>query len=637
MPGLVSKAPETLDLQARFDVVVFEHPRVLAGLHLLGELDQLGVGPESVDPIDPRDDLLGAQPGPSSAQSSFKLATISAGPIRASPHTVAVGPSSAISRKARLAHRPIPRTFHKASRSGHSSHPIKSCRWTGVQSVHNYDATVSEQPRSPIRSRRRTHTAMPKEARRHHATENRSARLPRRRCFDLHRVLGSQPLGLGRRCAGERRRNPIARPSNAAVEALTEHGYLYAEWSDAAYRGASKYWDEPGPDPEKDPEGYARAFGRRLWVSSAPYPNDGLPMGLRRSVKRDGVTTGVQVDCMVCHGGSIGGKSYVGLPNTQIDYETLFLDMFRADGRRMPIIPFILGTARGTTNAGMMAVVLAQLPQRRPLATDLPGADGIEPPRAGRPAVVGPQAQDEDVLRRPHAGRVGPREHAVPARREDPRRVPGTGADVPRHPGVPVEHRAPQVPVPDRRRPGRSRADRLREDLRRCHGTYGETVSYPGKIVPLDVVGTDPERIRGMADRAVAHYNTTWFAENHPGPDRRGRRLPGAAARRHLGERPISPQRLGPDPRRPARFVDPPQPVHSARPRPTSSTTTSRTSAGSSRRSTNRRSTARKRDSHKAHFIYDTSRYGLGNGGHTFGDKLSEGDRADLIEYLKTL
>ena len=40
---------------------------------------------------------------------------------------------------------------------------------------------------------------------------------------------------------------------------------------------------------------------------------------------------------------------------------------------------------------------------------------------------------------------------------------------------------------------------------------------------------------------------------------------------------------------------------------------------------------------HEARFIYDTSRNGLGNGGHTFGDKLSGDDRTAVIEYLKTL
>ncbi len=39
----------------------------------------------------------------------------------------------------------------------------------------------------------------------------------------------------------------------------------------------------------------------------------------------------------------------------------------------------------------------------------------------------------------------------------------------------------------------------------------------------------------------------------------------------------------------------------------------------------------------QAKFIVDTSRFGMKNSGHTFGDDLSEEERMDLIEYLKTL
>jgi hypothetical protein len=35
--------------------------------------------------------------------------------------------------------------------------------------------------------------------------------------------------------------------------------------------------------------------------------------------------------------------------------------------------------------------------------------------------------------------------------------------------------------------------------------------------------------------------------------------------------------------------------------------------------------------------IYDTTLVGYGNGGHTFGDDLDDGERAAVIEYLKTL
>jgi hypothetical protein len=39
----------------------------------------------------------------------------------------------------------------------------------------------------------------------------------------------------------------------------------------------------------------------------------------------------------------------------------------------------------------------------------------------------------------------------------------------------------------------------------------------------------------------------------------------------------------------------------------------------------------------EARFIFDSSNFGLGKGGHTFGDKLNDDERTSVIEYLKTL
>ena len=44
----------------------------------------------------------------------------------------------------------------------------------------------------------------------------------------------------------------------------------------------------------------------------------------------------------------------------------------------------------------------------------------------------------------------------------------------------------------------------------------GQTPLIPSKIVPLDVIGTDPARSLGISDRAVAHYNSTWFGKPDP-------------------------------------------------------------------------------------------------------------------------
>ncbi len=50
----------------------------------------------------------------------------------------------------------------------------------------------------------------------------------------------------------------------------------------------------------------------------------------------------------------------------------------------------------------------------------------------------------------------------------------------------------------------------------RCHGTYGPDGKYPNKIIPLDMIGTDPARSLGLSDRLVAHYNKTWLGAVSP-------------------------------------------------------------------------------------------------------------------------
>lgn len=47
-----------------------------------------------------------------------------------------------------------------------------------------------------------------------------------------------------------------------------------------------------------------------------------------------------------------------------------------------------------------------------------------------------------------------------------------------------------------------------------CHGTYGVTGKYPNKIVPLEVVNTDPIRVQGLTKEFRAYFNKTWFAQN---------------------------------------------------------------------------------------------------------------------------
>ena len=189
-------------------------------------------------------------------------------------------------------------------------------------------------------------------------------------------------------------------------------------------------------------------------------------MGLRRGNGPGGVKTGLQIDCMVCHGGSIGGTSYVGLGNTTLDLKSLLDDLTRADGRRLPPSLFTLNTHARDGQRGDDLGHPHQPAQPRPL--DAHRSRCRSPPTSPRwtSRLVDPRPQGDHVLRRPDRRPIGPLQHAVPPGREVARRVQGPGADLPRHPGVPEEPQAPQVSLPDRPEQGRPGPGRLRPELR---------------------------------------------------------------------------------------------------------------------------------------------------------------------------
>ena len=169
-------------------------------------------------------------------------------------------------------------------------------------------------------------------------------------------------------------------------QALTGQSFISPEWPLSAYAKAGDFWGAAHSDPGVDPSEYAKAFNARYGLHPAPYPNNGLPMGLRQATSRDGKRTGLNVDCMMCHGGSIGGTSYVGLGNTQLDSITLLTEMARAAGHFPPIAPFVLNTARGTVNAGQMSVFLLSLRNTDLSRRFVPLATGANLPELDVPA-----------------------------------------------------------------------------------------------------------------------------------------------------------------------------------------------------------------------------------------------------------
>lgn len=411
--------------------------------------------------------------------------------------------------------------------------------------------------------------------------------------------------------------------------AMTSTGYLKPAWSAEAYQNVVKFWDAGAPDPIKEPEAYAAAFRRRYGLAPAPYPNDGLPMGLRRGNGPDGAKVGLAIDCLSCHGGSIGGTSYVGLGNTQLDMTTLFHEMMKADGKRPPLSPFVINSARGTVNAGMFSVVLLSLRNSDLTFRKFPLVTGANIPELDVPAwwLLGKKSTmyydgrtDARSVRTNMQFMLGEKTLAEFKELEPTfREIQAYFNNL----------KPPKYPFPIDRVKAEAGKIVFEKSCAKCHGTYGENGKYPNKIIDLAEIGTDPARARGISDRFVAHYNSTWFGEDFPvDEEMTGYQAPpldgvwATAPYLHNGSVPTLATLLK-SLDRPARFYRPPS---------TDFDHYDTVNVG-----WKFEVPANDTGPNKDKRLFDSSRFGLGNGGHNFGDSLTDLERTNVVEYLKRL
>ena len=273
---------------------------------------------------------------------------------------------------------------------------------------------------------------------------------------------------------------------------------------------ARKLWESPAPDPDREPEAYASAFNRRYGLHPAPYPNDGLPMGLRRGNGPDGSKRGPGHRL---HGlprrGRSAGRAYVGLGNTQLDLKLFFHEMMKAEGKRLPPSTFVINSSRGTVNAGMFSVVLLSLRNPDlsfrsfplPMGTSLPELDVPAWWLLGKKATMYYDGRtDASAVRTNMQFMLG--EKTL----EQFRELEPTFRDIQEYF---KSLKAPRYPFPIEQ----AKADRGRsvfeKSCAKCHGTYGPDGEYPSRIVELKTIGTDPARATGdRSSRFVAHYNS---------------------------------------------------------------------------------------------------------------------------------
>lgn len=165
-----------------------------------------------------------------------------------------------------------------------------------------------------------------------------------------------------------------------------------------------------------------------------------------------------------------------------------------------------------------------------------------------------------------------------------------------------------------------------------CHGSYGEQWTYPNLVVGLEQVGTDP----AYAQQAVeAERFIRWFNGSFYGRGAQAQPAPGYVAPPLDAVWATAPYLHNDSVPSIAALLDsslrPDYWRHQASPREYD-----RQALGW-RHEVLDAGKGALLDESEARRVYDTTRPGYGNGGHTFGDALSQEERKALIEYLKTL
>ncbi len=450
-------------------------------------------------------------------------------------------------------------------------------------------------------------------------------------------AIGCSPLGeskqgpfdlaFGQRSVALPRRH-LADPARAAAgEAHFSDGTFARGLIPAlAIRSLFYVWGAAAPSSDAE---YWAAFRARYGFHEAPYDNEGMPIGLRRV---DAAT--VTFDCRMCHADVVAGRTLIGAGNSLLDFQGLMDDLQTLANLATTVgfpqyVNPVAGQHRtgaaGATDAMGLGFWLSTMYATPPadLHTDL----GYQQPPPwwnlafkdriycdGSGSTEGSRTMMSMFLA---FGLTFTELQSLDAPMEELRHYL-LSITPPAWP-----YAAPSTPAVER---GRAVfGDRCAS----CHGAYSEeTGSYPELLVPRAMVGTDPTRAAAVTDVEASWVNASWFGEEHPmqatgkyvapsllgvwatAPYLHNGSVPDLRSLLRSSERPIRWQRTGASE---AEYDD--ARVGWKYTTPASSDPT--TIAG-------RR-------------VYDTTRPGLDNSGHTYGDSLADGDLADLLDYLKTL
>lgn len=296
-------------------------------------------------------------------------------------------------------------------------------------------------------------------------------------------------------------------PLPEGLRLLLHKPYVRAELDDEVFDNLWRTWEEPLRTAAQRATADQRRRMAYSYYGLTPWParTDGPPMQYVVG------QSGWSINCLACHGGKVAGRVIPGAPNTLWNMQTLAEDVRtvkllqgKLRWQELPAVLFPRGNTIGTTNAVMFGVAVVAVRD---------GDLQFDPTRALPPFthhdLDAPAWWTTKKKRFLYADASVESNHralmtfVLADPRNTPQQIRAWEEDFREIYRWILSLQPPRYPFPIDEvlaRRGRAIFNRVCAE---CHGTYGPDGSYPNRVVPIEVVGTD--RVRHDALRAE-HY-----------------------------------------------------------------------------------------------------------------------------------
>jgi mono/diheme cytochrome c family protein len=306
--------------------------------------------------------------------------------------------------------------------------------------------------------------------------------------------------------------------SARGYQLLRSKAYLPAEFPESAFENIWRTWPAGLKQIAKKatPDERRRMELARYGLVTAPEAPDGIPMAYVADGKG-----GWSLTCLSCHGGKVAGQSMPGLGNSHFAFKTLthevirswMLDKGKPEPWQLSRLTAYLGQSNGTIDAQVFSIQLTALrDDEMNVRFDAP-----MPPYTHHDLDAPPlwNVKKKQRLYIDGFAEKTPRtimqfslypandSTTIKGWEEDFRDILAwiESLDPPKYPyTIDRDLAARGEPI-------------FRRTCAECHGTYGPDGKYPEKMVPLDVVNTDPLRLSGMPPEHRRRFSSGWLGE----------------------------------------------------------------------------------------------------------------------------